>query len=96
MPNGDIIEAIAIRSKVYALKIKKKEEDEVEENYEEMKRLKGVRQPIVAERLRTDDYRKALYDKPLYVSFQKIASKKHVVTTNICRKKALTAFDDKR
>ena len=93
------MEAIAIRSKVYALKIKRKddvdeidrekehlknkdemmrqeekeyetdtqdndtdsEEDSHDSNCEIVKRMKGVRKPIVKERVTIEDYRKTLY-----------------------------------
>ena len=128
-----IVEACAVRSKVYALKIKnngapeekvsnspvektEKEQDidtkdkweenededewketENEDEFEEMKRLKGIKKLIVKKRLTIRDYKKTLYGKrPMTVSFSKIASKKHNVTTNFVKKRALSAFDDKR
>ena len=149
VPCGDIIEAVAIRSKVYCLKIKKHEDEDTnqdlmqadvaqgaaqdeahvchfcmnnfgslellerhslavhgelevdsqkakEENFDEMKRMKGVRRPILKQRIHMKDYINALYGKPHYVTFQKIAAKRHRITTNVCRKKAITSFDDKR
>ena len=140
MPNGIIAEAVAIRSKVYALKIKKLNFDKLdedsegnEESYDEtdeegsiidtdeeiddqcfsesseddsedsddpnteiMKRMKGVRRLIVKERIAFSDFRKTLYGCSFYISFHKIASKKHSVSTVMCRKRAMTAFDDKR
>ena len=102
VPHGSIIEAVAIRSKVYALRIKKHSEGEEmnntdeKEDLEEMKRMKGVRKPIVKERIEFSDYLNTLYGKPLYVTFNKIASKIHIVSTVECRKRAMTSFDDKR
>ena len=68
-----------------------------EENEWEEKRLKGVKKVIVKKRLTIKDYKKSLYErKAKYVTFSKIASKKHNVTTNLIKKRALSAFDDKR
>ena len=112
-----IVEACAVRSKVYALKIKKNEVSEEEDNnsttekitedeseetededeFEEMKRLKGIKKIIVKKRITIRDFKKSLYaTRPMSVTFSKIASRKHCVTTNLIRKRALSAFDDKR
>ena len=71
---GTILEAVAIRSKVYALKVQSHGHSE-EQLPEEFKRMKGIRCPIVKERIKFSDYVDALYGKPLFVTFQKIASK---------------------
>ena len=97
---GTIIEAVGIRSKVYALRIESHghSEEGTSDGYEvtEFKRMKGIRKPIVKEHIKFTDYVDALYGNPLYVTFDKIASKKHKVSTVECRKRALTSFDDKR
>ena len=92
---GTILEAVAIRSKVYALKVQSHGHSE-EQLPEEFKRMKGIHRPIVKERIKFSDYVDALYGKPLFVTFEKIASKKHCVSTVECRKRAMTSFEDKR
>ena len=66
-------------------------------DFEVMKRVKGVRRPITEKRIKFSDFEKTLYGKGgFYVNFLRIASKKHAVSTVKHRKRAMTAFDDKR
>ena len=88
MTNGVIVEAIALRSKVYALRI---------HGQDSLKRCKGLKKSILQSRVHFEDYYDALFgDKPLYFDFYKIAVKKHRVTTDYVRCKTMSCFDDKR
>ena len=58
----------------------------VYEGSEIMKRMKGVRRPIAKERIAFSDFRKTLYGCSYFVDFHKILSKKHSVSTAMCKK----------
>ena len=73
---------------------KKSEDSDVDEDFmdsddpnaEIMKRMKGVRRPIAKERIAFSDFRKTLYGCSYFVDFHKILSKKHSVSTAMCKK----------
>ena len=49
---------------------------------------------MVRTRITFDDYKEALLgDHPLYVSYNKISSRNHVVSTTLIRKRCMSSFD---
>ena len=110
-PNHKIIEAVAHRSKVYALLLQNLTKAEYlgtnqklsqstecqNRSYEEIKKCKGVQMRIIKEKFNFHDFKSTLFDEHLtYVEFKTITSKNHKVSTNLCRKRALNPYDDKR
>ena len=82
------MEAIALRSKVYALRI---------HGQDSLKRCKGLKKSILQIRVHFEDHYDALFgDKPLYFDFYKIAVKKHQVTTDYACCKTMSCLDDKQ
>ena len=92
IPQGQIEECIALRSKCYAFRSR----DDKTKKVEIEKKCKGVRRPNVR-KLKIDAYRDCLADiKAVKTEVTRIEARNHRVRT-ICQKKiALTSFDDKR
>jgi hypothetical protein len=89
-----ITEVVALRPKMYSYK--KLKAIEVEQ-YEEMKRAKGIKKAVVAKDIHFDDY-KAQLDKAHenYLTAQRIGHKRHHLFTYKQSKRGLCAYDDKR
>ena len=55
---------------------------------------RGIKKKVVRTRITFDDYKEALLgDHPLYVSYNKISSRNHVVSTTLIRKRCMSSFD---
>lgn len=81
---------VGLRSKMYSLKMDRNEE-------EELKRAKGVKQAVVSQDLKYDDYVNCLKDnQQMEHEFHAIRSKSHHVYTAHQTKVSLSPFDDKR
>ncbi|VVC30263.1 DNA polymerase, palm domain,DNA-directed DNA polymerase, family B, conserved site [Cinara cedri] len=88
--NGKILsEFFGLRSKLYAFKLF--------ENEHEVKRAKGVKKPIVKNELCFDDFYECLITRdPKYVKQNTFRTENHEISTVKQKKKALSAYDDKR
>ena len=91
--NGKIIKKFCgLRSKMYAILYQEEGENEVE-----MKKAKGIAKASIEHKLRFDMYESALFDKTeLMTTMDLIRSHSHTIYSETVRKKALSAFDDKR
>ena len=91
--NGKIIKRFCgLRSKMYAILYQEEGENEVE-----MKKAKGIAKASIEHKLLFDMYGSALFDKTeLMTTMDLIRSHSHTIYSETVRKKALSAFDDKR
>ena len=88
-----ILEGVALRSKLYALKL---EDLSAPGNFSSEKKLKGVCKRYVKKNLKFKHYKQCLTDgKNTFAEFRKIGCKNFQLYTMKTNKKALSAFDDK-
>ena len=92
IPNGDIIECIAPKSKCYALKSRSR----VNQRYSVEKKCKGVARARV-KRLKMSSYRNCILTKQaVKATMARIQVKDHKIQTVLQNKICMTSFDDKR
>ena len=90
---SDCLEFVGLRSKSYALLLKKKNSA----NLTEKKVCKGLGRKAIKNRLKFSEYKKCLFEGvEIRHQFTSILSKKHELYTVIRKKKALSRFDSKR
>ena len=87
-PGKEIVEMILLRPKMYSMKLRNEKDS--------IKRGKGISRGIV-KNLTHKAYRRAFRNKTItYVDMTILKSKQHTVTTHMFRKRALSAWEDKR
>ena len=83
----EMIEFIALKSKMYAYKTKE----------EEVKKLKGISKHVVKTGITFDDYYQSLVDKKTWShSMRVLRSNRHSMCIEEVNKRSLNSFDDKR
>ena len=88
LPNSYGVEFVAVRSKMYSL---------LTSDGSTKATAKGVNHAFAKKHLHHEEYRKCLFDESsTEAEFYTIASRNHTLTTDHCRKKALSCYDDKR
>ena len=91
VPNGDIVECIAPKSKCYVIRTVSKKGVESTE-----KKCKGLAKPRV-KRLNVESYRGCILSKrAVKATMARIQVKNHVIQTVMQNKICMTSFDDKR
>jgi hypothetical protein len=92
---GQIIaDRVNLRAKLYAFRIY---DPEKKEYISDMKRCKGVKRSVVQKTIHFADYKRCLMNqKDVYATQTQLRSYNHNVYTIQSRKKAMSAYDDKR
>lgn len=92
---GQIIaDRVNLRAKLYAFRIY---DPEKKEYTSDMKRCKGVKRSVVQKTIHFDDYKNCLNNqRDVYATQVQLRSYNHNIYTIESRKKAMSAYDDKR
>ena len=87
MGGKPIAEFVGLAAKRYCIRMEKSD----------IKRNKGVPTDIVSEKIGFEHYYDCLTNNSIYYSkFVRFTSREHIITTDLVKKEALSAYDDKR
>jgi hypothetical protein len=94
----EIKEVVALRSKCYALRCGAiDQQGDIEGNFSDIKKCKGIQRASVAKQLTFEDYKKALFEESkVFADFYRIRMKNFTIRTEHVKKLALSAADLKR
>ena len=90
-----VYEYVGSKSKMYANRTEKSKKSK--DDFDYVKKSKGVKKSVVKNEIDFDDYKRCLFDQEnLYKSMNQIRSKSHELYTIQLYKKVLSSSDDKR